>query len=62
MGRSKKKEKHTYIKLDEELPRKPKKPRHLGSGFHKDGRRVRNETRLDQLRNSIEAEEESEND
>lgn len=52
------KDKITKINIDNDEIRKPRKPRHLGSGFHKDGRKVRNNTRADQLRNELEEEEE----
>lgn len=57
-----KKNKVTKFSLEPEEIRKPKKPRHLGSGFHKDGRKVRNTTRADQLRNELYEEEEEEED
>jgi hypothetical protein len=56
MGKSYK-EKRTKLIIEGELPRKPKKPRVNGSGFHKDGRKVRLNTRNDQLKNSLEEED-----
>lgn len=52
MGKSHK-EKRTKLIIEGELPRKPKKPRNNGAGFHKDGRKVRSNTRNDQLKNSL---------
>lgn len=51
------KEKITRIRLEEDEIRKPKKPRHLGSGFHADGRLKRKNTRGAQLRADLESEE-----
>jgi len=51
------KDKVTKFELEPDEIRKPKKPRHLGSGFHKDGKKVRNTTRADQLRNELEYDE-----
>lgn len=56
------KDKITKINIENDEIRKPRKPRHLGSGFHKDGRKVRNNTRADQLRNELELDEEEEDD
>ena len=50
----------TRLIIEGDLPRKPKKPRHLGSGFHADGRTKRINTRADQLRAELEFEEEEE--
>lgn len=50
----------TRLIIEGELPRKPKKPRHLGSGFHADGRTKRINTRADQLRAELEFEAEAE--
>ena len=52
----------TRLIIEGDLPRKPKKPRHLGSGFHADGRTKRINTRADQLRAELEFEEENEED
>jgi hypothetical protein len=51
-------EKVTRLIIEGDLPRKPRKPRHLGSGFHADGRTKRINTRADQLRAELEFEEE----
>lgn len=50
----------TRLIIEGDLPRKPRKPRHLGSGFHADGRTKRINTRADQLRAELEFEEENE--
>lgn len=50
----------TRLIIEGDLPRKPRKPRHLGSGFHADGRTKRINTRADQLRAELEFEEEEE--
>ena len=60
MGKDWKREKVTRLIIEGELPRKPKKPRHLGSGFHADERDKRKNTRGAQLRAELEAEEEEE--
>lgn len=52
----------TRLIIEGDLPRKPKKPRHLGSGFHADGRTKRINTRADQLRAELEFEEEANKD
>lgn len=52
----------TRLIIEGDLPRKPRKPRHLGSGFHADGRTKRINTRADQLRAELEFEEENEED
>ena len=62
MGKNYRNEKVTRLIIEGELPRKPKKPRHLGSGFHADGRDKRKNTRGDQLRADLEFEEEQEQD
>lgn len=62
MGKNYKNEKVTRLIIEGELPRKPKKPRHLGSGFHADSRSKRINTRSDQLRAELEFEEEQEKD
>lgn len=56
------KDKVTKFNLEPDDIRKPKKPRHLGSGFHKDGKKVRNTTRADQLRNELEYEEDDDSE
>ena len=56
------KEKRTIIRLEEDAIRKPKKPRHLGSGFHADGRDRRKNTRANQLQADLEFEEQEEQD
>lgn len=58
MGRKKKKTTRLVIKLGP--PRKPRKPRGLGSGFHKDSRTKRKRTRSDNLRDKLKEEEEEE--
>ena len=62
MGKNYRDEKVTRLIIEGELPRKPKKPRHLGSGFHSDGRDKRKNTRADQLRAELEFEEKEEED
>ena len=57
MGKNWNKEKVTRLIIEGELPRKPKKPRHLGSGFHSDERDKRKNTRGAQLRADLEHEE-----
>ena len=57
MGKNYRNEKVTRLIIEGELPRKPKKPRHLGSGFHGHKNDKRNNTRADQLRAELEYEE-----
>jgi hypothetical protein len=40
------KNKITKIKIEKSPIRKPKKPRHLGSGYHQDGRKKREDAKL----------------
>lgn len=40
------KDKITKIKIEKSPIRKPKKPRHLGSGYHQDGRKKREDAKL----------------
>ena len=60
VGKNYRNEKVTRVIIEGELPRKPKKPRHLGSGFHSDGRDKRKNTRSAQLRADLDYEEEQE--
>lgn len=60
VGKNRRNEKVTRLIIEGDLPRKPRKPRHLGSGFHADGRTKRINTRADQLRAELEFEEEEE--
>lgn len=57
MGKSHKNEKITRLIIEGELPRKPKKPRNLGSGFHSNKSDKRKNTRSAQLRADLEFEE-----
>lgn len=57
MGKSHKNEKITRLIIEGELPRKPKKPRNLGSGFHGNKSDKRKNTRSAQLRADLEFEE-----
>lgn len=54
---SRKKKKTTRLVIKGQLPRKPRKPRGLGSGFHKDSRTKRRRTRSDNLRDKLKKEE-----
>ena len=62
MGKNYKNEKVTRLIIEGELPRTPKKPRHLGSGFHGHTNNKRKNTRSSQLRADLEFEEEQEKD
>jgi hypothetical protein len=56
------KEKVTRLIIEDGPPRKPKKPRHLGAGFHRNSKDRRKNTRSAQLQADLEFEEEQEED